>query len=311
MAFLVRRPGAASLLVDAGRSGWQHLGVPRGGPADRTSWILGNVLVGNAPATGALEIALSGPTLEATQRHRMVVFGAAFSTTLRKTTSPHLEHIPPGHVFTVDAGDQVHIGGLAAADGVRAYVCVSGGLTDEPVLASLSSLEPIKAGTTLECGVAERHSTPRWFRLTPWSDAPPPGVVRMVAGTHLKRSLRKLLLATTFKVSPDSNRMGLRLESTVAWPNNPSELVSAPVVPGTVQLPGGGQPIILGVDAQTIGGYPRLGHVIATDLDRLGQLRPEDTLRLLVVTLDEAERLLDSHGRWLQSWLQRLQHATP
>lgn len=310
MAFLVRRPGVYSLLVDAGRPGRQHLGVPRGGPADRTAWQLGNALVGNVPTATALEVTLHGPTLEATARHRLVVYGAPFIVKHHKAATGATEKIAAGHVFTVESGDEIQLPRLAESPGVRAYVCVPGGFQGETVLGSRTALEPLKASQTLDCAEVAGLSSPRWFRLEPWPDAPPREAVRLLPGTHLSRSARKLLLTTSFSVSPDSNRMGVRLTSPVRWADSNRELVSAPVVPGTVQLPAGGQPIVLGVDAQTIGGYPRLGHVISADLDRLGQLRPGDKVRFQLVTPEEADTLRESHERWLRLWLQRLRHAS-
>jgi 5-oxoprolinase (ATP-hydrolysing) subunit C len=309
MAFLVRRPGAYSVLVDAGRAGRQHLGVPRGGPADAASWQLGKALVGNEPAGAALEIALHGPTLAATARHRLVVFGTPFVVRVRRPGADALEQIPPGHVFTVDVDDEVEIPRTVEERGLRAYVCVQDGFKSDLVLGSVTTAEPLKVSHRLECSESKSQTPPRWVHLEPWADAAKRGVLRMMAGSHLTRSLRKILLATTFTVSPDSNRMGLRLKSKVDWPVSAKELVSAPVVPGTVQLPAGGQPIILGVDAQTIGGYPRLGHVIAADLDRVGQLRPGDHVHFEMVELATADALRESHDRWLRTWLQRIQHA--
>lgn len=308
MGFVVRRTGVYSLLVDAGRPGWQHLGVPRGGPADRSAWQLGNALVGNDPNTTALEITLQGPNLEATGRHRLVVHGAAFAVKHWKAAAREMELVPPGHVFTVDSGDEVQLPRLTGQHGVRAYVCVQGGFQTETLLGSQTALDPLKTSQQLAC-VEARGSWLRWIRLDPWPDAPPRGRLRLLPGAHLTRSLRKQLLATAFRVSQDSNRMGVRLTSSAQWPAAGRELLSAPVVPGTVQLPGGGQPIVLGVDAQTIGGYRQLGHVITADLDRLGQLRPGETVHFQCVTLDQAEALRDSHDRWLRQWLERLRYA--
>jgi len=83
-------------------------------------------------------------------------------------------------------------------------------------------------------------------------------------------------------------------------------MLSSPVVAGTLQWPSGGEPILLGVDAQTIGGYPRCGHVITADMDVLGQLTPGDTIRFQLVNLQEAERLRQSRNRWQQLWVNRL-----
>src|SRR5262245_50708458 len=146
MAFHVRRPGTYSLLIDAGRPGWQHKGAPRGGPADRTAWQLGNLLLGNDPHAAALEITLHGPTLEATARHRLVVYGPIFATRLRRASSHLAEEVPSGHTFTVEPGDEVQLAGLSGQEGIRAYLCVEGGFHAEPILGSLTALEPLKAG---------------------------------------------------------------------------------------------------------------------------------------------------------------------
>lgn len=304
MSLLVRRPGTYSLLVDGGRPQTLHSGIPYAGPADHAAWQLGNALVGNTESRSmiALEISLQGPILESTARHTLVVMGAAFVVQHRQAGTPASKLIPVGHVFTVDAGDEMTIQGIDSA-GLRAYLCVAGGFS---VQTSLLSNEPIKINDTLACHETTRRLPHRWVVPEPWPEAAKSGFVRLTAGTHLSKKLKELLIETKFTVRPESNRMGLRLASKTTWPSDGKELVSAPVVPGTLQLPVGGQPILLGVDAQTIGGYPRLGHVIVADLDRVGQLRPGDTIRFSLVTLEEAEQLQHSRQQWLRSWLERI-----
>jgi antagonist of KipI len=114
--------------------------------------------------------------------------------------------------------------------------------------------------------------------------------------------------APTFTVTPAGNRMGLRL-SGPPLPPPARELVSEPVCPGAVQVTRDGQCILLGVDGQTIGGYPKVALVVAADLDRLGQLRPGDRLRFVRVSLEEAEELARERRRWLDAWLLRLRVA--
>lgn len=305
MSLIVRRPGTYSLLVDGGRPQSLHAGIPYGGPADNAAWQLGNALVGNTePSTMiALEIALQGPILEAIARHSLVVMGAAFVVQHRQAGTPTSRMVRMGHVFTVEAGDEVTIQGIDTPTALRAYVCIAGGLKTQT---SMLSNEPVKLGDTLDCPETAHKLPQRWVVPEPWKDASPAGTARLTPGTHLTKKFKELLLETKFTIRPDSNRMGLRLSSKVAWPSDGKELVSAPVVPGTLQLPGGGQPILLGVDAQTIGGYPRLGHVITADLDRVGQLRPGDTIRFSLVTLEEAEQLEQSRQQWLRSWLERI-----
>src|SRR5207253_3460529 len=108
-----------------------------------------------------------------------------------------------------------------------------------------------------------------------------------------------------FEVTQASNRMGLRLQGT-PLPATSQQLVSEPVCPGSVQVTRDGQCIILGVDGQTIGGYPKIAQVVSADLDRLGQLRPGDMVRFQRVTLEEAEALFQSRTAWTEEWLLRL-----
>lgn len=315
MGLIVRRSGTFSLIVDGGRVGTRHVGLPRGGPADEQAWVIGNALVGNF-STGdgsghntAIEVALQGPVLEATSKHTMVVYGAPYTVMHRPATVATSRVIPAGHVFTVDAGDELMIQGNDGKIGLRCYLCVQGGLQTPLIAGSRSGLEPVKLGQTLHCHPSERAIRHRWVKLESWPEEAPKNTLRVLAGTHLSKKVKPLLLETKFTILPDSNRMGLRLNSNVKWPSDGKELVSAPVTPGTLQLPTGGQPILLGVDAQTIGGYPRLAHVISADLDRLGQLRPGEYIRFSLVNLDEAERLERSRLEWLRTWLQRIRWA--
>lgn len=307
MSLIVRRPGTSSLIVDGGRPHTLHVGIPRGGPADTASWQLGNSLLGNTDSQmAALEITLLGPILEATARHTLVIYGAAFATQHKKTATRENKTIPPGHLFTVEGGDEVQIQGIEARTGLRAYLCVAGGFIAPKLADSQSGLEPVKEGDVLSCGETASPIRHRWMQEKLWADAPPGNTLRILTGTHLNKKLSEPLLGTKFTIRPESNRMGLRLASNVHWPSDGKELVSAPVVQGTLQLPSGGQPILLGVDAQTIGGYPRLGHVIEADLDCIGQLRPGESVRFAKVTLEEAERLAQSRRQWLRTWLERI-----
>ena len=295
----VLSPGICSLLVDHGRPRTRSLGVPLGGPADRCSLMVGNALVGNPPETTALEISLSGPTLEATCPLACVVYGAPFAL----HSDRRLLRI--GKTFTLDTGEVLNIGGTEA--GMRAYLCVRGGFLAPEVLGSRSALRPLQAGDVLACrpgviGARFLRGEPRPGFARPgrrcafWLEARP-------AGFPGRRSR-----ASAHQISADSNRMGLRLLGTqLAF--EPREMVSEPVCPGTVQVTRDGQCIVLGVDGQTIGGYPRIAHVIRADLDRLGQLRPGETVLFQQVSLGEAERLHQEQRAELQRWLAWLRHA--
>ncbi|MFL5341877.1 MAG: biotin-dependent carboxyltransferase family protein [Gemmataceae bacterium] len=297
MSLHVIEPGLHSLIVDFGRPAHRSLGVPVGGTADRVSLALGNALVGNSPETPALEITAFGPTLRADADTGAIVFGAPFDLVADR-------HAPvAGKCFTLTAGELLRIGG--APRGLRAYLCVPGGFTQRAVLGSRSALRPLRAGDTLACPPGRLPAR----ALMP--DAPSSlsedetTVLRFLPGSQADWFEPPAFTGQTFRVSAAGNRMGLRLAGTpLARPVR--ELVSEPVCPGTVQVTNDGQCVVLGVDAQTIGGYPKIAQVIAADLNRLGQQRPGSLLRFTPVTLDEAEALARRQAAELHGWLARL-----
>jgi antagonist of KipI len=294
MTLRVLDPGLYTLVVDFGRPHSRSLGVPLGGAADRASLMLGNALLGNPPDAPALEMSLAGPTLEAGCELACVVYGAPF--TLQSDRQP----LRPGKTFTLSPGEQLHLGG--ALSGVRAYLCVLGGLQTPLVLGSRSSLAPLQAGTELIC--IPGRTLPRFAEI---NLEPEPGTpLRIVPGAQAGWFARDDFEDREFEVSPASNRMGLRLRGQ-PLPVPEREMVSEPVCPGAVQATRDGQCIILGVDGQTIGGYPKIAQVISADLDRLGQLRPGERIRFQRVSLTEAETLYRARQTALREWVTRLQ----
>jgi antagonist of KipI len=295
MTLRVLEPGLHTLVVDFGRPSCRSLGVPVGGAADRWALALGNALVGNPPDAAALEISLAGPTLVADAELACVLYGAPF--TLDTDRRP----LTPGTTFTLHPGEALHIG--STSTGMRSYLCVRGGFQEKIVLGSRSALQPIHAGAALACQPGTSHG--RFVRLAPKWNAEP-RTLRVVDGLQASWFRGEELFTQNFTVAPASNRMGLRLDGPpLTRPTR--ELVSEPVCPGSVQVTHDGRCIILGVDGQTIGGYPKIAQVITADLDKLGQLRPGDRLTFRQVSLDEAERLYRQKLLEWQEWCVRLQ----
>jgi 5-oxoprolinase (ATP-hydrolysing) subunit C len=290
MCLTVLDPGPYSLLVDLGRPSSRSLGVPVGGAADRAALALGNALVGNPPDAVALELTLAGPTLRAEHPTACVVFGAPFTFS-----------VPAGTTFQLQPGDVLKIGGTP--EGVRGYLCVAGGFNTPTILGSRSALEPLRPGDALDC--APSSTTPG--RSLPFTTSPPhhPTTLRVLDGPQADWFPDGLFFEQTYAVTPASNRMGLRLSGEPLI-RQPGELVSEPVAPGAVQVTNDGLPVVLGVDGQTIGGYPKVAHVIRADLDRLAQLRPGTAVRFQRVTPDEAEAAARERAAWLREWLTRL-----
>jgi 5-oxoprolinase (ATP-hydrolysing) subunit C len=299
MSLRLLEAGLFSLLVDFGRPRWRGLGVPVGGAADRTALAIGNALVGNSPAALALEITLGGPTLRAEHPTAGVVFGAPFSMAVNDRP------LSAGTTFALAAGDLLRIGGTAA--GARGYLCVAGGIQTPEILDSRSGFEPLKAGDRLDCGPS--RCEPRGLGFASLLELEQPEVgFRVIDGPQYEWFGDCRFFAQVYKVSASSNRMGLRMEGEPLV-RRPGELVSEAVAPGAVQITNDGLPVVLGVDGQTIGGYPKIAHVVRADLDRLAQLRPGDAVRFIRVSLDEAERAAKQLAEELHAWQARLRAA--
>jgi len=296
MSLFVLDPGMASRIVDLGRPRSRSLGVPVGGAADAASFRLGNALVGNAPDTPALEVTLKGPILRAEKEIGCVLFGAPFDLAGGRQT------LKPNRTFTLSPEEELHIAGTHR--GMRAYLCVVGGFETARVLDSHSALEGLARGSVIAC----RSSRIR-TRYLPADVLPAfAGTLRYLPGLQMTWFEPERFFEQSFGVSAALNRMGIRLEGTaLSLPDQ--ELVSEPVCPGTVQVTRDGQCIVLGVDGQTIGGYPKIAQVIQADLDFLGQVRPGDTLRFTLVDEQEARTAFLKKRAILDEWTQRARLA--
>jgi biotin-dependent carboxylase-like uncharacterized protein len=283
--------------VDHGRPHCRSLGVPLGGAADRFALAIGNALAGNPPDAAALEISLSGPTLTADSELACVLYGAPFEMTIGDATWE------AGKTFALRSGEELRIGGTPR--GMCAYLCVRGGLQTPLVLGSRSSLEPLRAGAELHCQSGVIHVRHFQHDFT-WNAEP--HLLRVIEGPQFDWFRAEEFYPQEFTVTPAGNRMGLRLQSkALTLPRR--ELVSEPVCPGSVQVTHDGQCIVLGVDGQTIGGYPKIAQVISADLDKLAQLRPGETVHFQRVSLETAETCYRTKRAELREWVSRLRTA--
>jgi biotin-dependent carboxylase-like uncharacterized protein len=299
MSLRILEPGLCSLVVDRGRPASRGLGVPVGGAADRVSMAVGNAIVGNPMYAAALEITLVGPSLIALQRVGAVVAGAPFQ--LNSSRQELLGH----KSFTLEPGEELHIGGTP--HGARAYLCVVGGFLTPWILDSRSALSPAAKGDELPC--AESSAVHHFVRPDFFGEVMPTlQALRIVAGPQADWFTFTLDRTGPWTVSPASNRMGLRL-SGPALPVPPRALVSEPVCPGAIQVTPDGQLIVLGVDGQTIGGYPKVAQVIGADLDRVGQLRQGDLVSFETVPLERAESIYRAHVQQLRLLCERIRLA--
>ena len=262
--------GPLTTVQDSGRPGWAHLGVPPSGSADPQALALGNRLVGNDAGAAALEATLSGPRL----RFRVTALVAVTGAETEASNRP----------LEVGAGEVLEVGRFL--NGVRAYVSVRGGIDVEPVLGSrstdlLSGLGPpqLREGDVLPIG-REPPTAPQ-LDLAPPPPFPAEPTLRLLLGPR-DDWFAPNALAGTWRVSPSSNRVGVRLEGPRIERIRHEELLSEGVVTGALQVPSSGQPILLLNDHPTTGGYPVIGVVHAGDLPLAGQLRPGQRLSFVL-----------------------------
>lgn len=283
----VERPGLLTTVQDAGRWGWQHLGVPVSGWMDDWSAMLANRLVGNDEDAAVLEVTLIGPTLRARGRVVIAVTGAVFDVTvgLRRFRSPF--------VTTASDGDAITFGTRSL--GTRAYLACEGGFDVAPLLGSAATDvrsrlggRRLQARDALTVRAAEpRAVASRELDQQAWLFEP---VLHVLPGPDDARWTAEALAALageTYTVTSASDRTGYRLDGP-SLPTPGGELVSVPVATGTLQVPPSGHPILLMADCQTTGGYARLGVLAAADRAVAGQLGPGD-------------RCTFEHGTWAEA----------
>jgi biotin-dependent carboxylase-like uncharacterized protein len=278
-ALTVTDAGPLTTVQDRGRPGWAHLGVPRSGALDRPAADLANRLVGNDGSAALLETTLGGVALTTSTALTVAVTGAECAVSVAGRAVAFAEPV------RVPAGATVRVG--RATRGVRSYVAVAGGVAVDPVLGSratdilayvgpavlrvgdvLPVGEPVGPPSGVDVGSARPFLRPAVLRLHPgprddWFDA----------------TALATLTGTSYAVSGDSNRVGLRLEGTALVRRRDGELPSEGLVLGAVQVPPSGQPLVFLHDHPTTGGYPVIGVVDPDDLWQCAQLRPGERVR--------------------------------
>ena len=293
----VIKPGPLTLLQDLGRQGWQHLGVAPSGPMDGHAARWANRLVGNPVAAPLLEIALGGAEFEIETNTWLALTGAPLDARLDG------EPLPAWSCFPVRAGARLRLG--FAQSGQRAYLAAAGGgFQASATLGSVASnrreglggLEgqgaPLTAGQRLGCAAVSElhiHGCGPAARFVPdYREVP---TLRVILGGDAEAfgpAQQQALCTQSWRISPQSDRMGIRLAGEVPLAP-PRRQWSLGVVTGAIQVPPDGQPIVLMADRQTMGGYPLLGFIHPLDLARLAQCPAHHQVRFAPVELAEAQ----------------------
>ena len=289
--------GLQTTVQDLGRFGYTHFGVSASGAADPLALRAGNLLVGNAENAAALEMTLVGGAFEFETDAVIALTGSDFGAGLPLWTAVQIK-----------AGQTVRCG--ATRSGARGYLAVRGGIGVPEVMGSASvhvmtgvGGRPLRAGDVLPIGGAAirrpRAVGPRGRPRAP--EFARTGPLRVTPGPQA-HWFSDELYAAAYQVAEESNRMGLRLRGP-AIPSPAGHMLTEGVALGAIQIPPDGQPIILFVEHQTTGGYPKPANVISADFWRLGQLRPRDEVRFEPVTFERALDLLRQQEQWLYALL--------
>ena len=301
MSIKVLKGGMQTSIQDLGRPNLMHLGIAQGGVMDALSASLANKLVGNPVTHPVIEVCMLGPALEFSQDMSIAISGAKFELRLEsidKNSGAIL--LRNNQLIHVNAGDILTFG--KRIQGARAYLAFAAELAIDKVLGSYSTHFLAKFGglhgRAFTSGdiIPLTHCALRKHISSSFSTAQ-----QSYSGSYVLRctdSVETALFTTAqknqfyqgrYRVGQASNRMGLRIEGQPLGSLNIADITSGGLLPGSIQIPPSGLPIISSVDGQTIGGYPRIANVISADLFALGQLVPGDTIQFSSVTADVAQ----------------------
>lgn len=299
MSVQILSAGPMLTIQDAGRFGLRHMGVSPAGPIDPAAMALANALVGNDPAAAALEFAGPAGRFRCSRPLRFAVAGAPCDIRIdaRKLEAGESHRLLPGETLSV---------GLPA-DVTWAYLAFSGGIATPPVLGSrathlrsgVGGIEgrPLRADDRLPLGEDDPSDpclrpSSRLIGAHPFAES---GPIRVILGPQHDVFAPDVVARLTdcpFTITPQRDRMAMVLGGTVLPAETGHDIVSDGTVPGSIQVPGSGMPLVLLAESQTTGGYPKIATVASVDLARLAQMPAGGTIRFAVISADEGEALL-------------------
>jgi antagonist of KipI len=304
MTATVFHAGFLTSVQDLGRTGYRQFGVSLAGALDVFALRVANLLAGNDESAAGLEITFGGLQLQFADERIVAWCGGDFDVQIESRS------LPAGHATRLQACEELKFG--RPQIGCRCWLAISGGV-DVPIVLGSRSTDlranfggfggcTLRDGDVLQLGAQPGSPIPPTERISSWSasqlwsqtavSAPVLRFVRGSAWDLFNDVTIQRFTSEAFAVSPDSDRMGVRLDGPELRRDNDVDLISEAVASGTIQVPSSGKPILLLGDCQTIGGYPKIAHVITVDLGIAAQLRAGDHVRFSEVSLADAHRLL-------------------
>ena len=307
---IIEKPGLLSTIQDLGRKGYKRYGIISSGSMDQIAHRIANMLVLNDEDDEAMEITMTGPVIQFQNDTMIAITGGHLSPAINE------EKVEMYRPILVRAGDILSFGG--AKEGIRSYLAVHGGFSVDRVMQSASTYlragiggykgRALKKGDVLP--LKKPISIDEWDKPIKWSakrfshsQDNVQKTIRVIKGLQYDAFTERSQLSfeeMEYTVTPESDRMGYRLDGAKLSLKEQKEFVSEAVSFGTIQVPADGQPIILLADSQTLGGYAKLAQTATVDRSILAQSKPGDRLKFKVIGLNEAQRLLIEQEQELQ-----------
>lgn len=308
----VNKSGFLTTVQDLGRAGYQQFGMPVAGAMDAFSLQIANQLVGNEPDEGALEITMMGPELEFTGEALIALTGGNLSPCINGKEAPMWQSL------VVKSGDTLTFKGMRK--GCRSYLAVAGGFDLPSIMGSKSTYlkgklggfegRALKAGDSLKIKPRDSKTKLSSGAFLPERLQPVYGnnySIRVILGpqdVYFTEEGIHTFLNSTYQVTNEADRMGLRLEGPKIEHKMGADIISDGIALGSVQVPGHGSPIVMMADHQTTGGYTKIATVITPDINLMAQAKPGDSIRFVQVKIEEAHQLLKDYYKVLKEGIE-------
>jgi biotin-dependent carboxylase-like uncharacterized protein len=306
MIFKVLKPGLFTTIQDLGRHCYLEFGVPVSGAMDNYSLTAANLLVENDPNSACLEATLAGPELQTLKRTEIAVTGGECSPKINSQSSPMWQ------TLNLEEGDIVSFDKMER--GCRAYIAIRGGINIPLVLGSRSTYarggfggmhgRPLKTGDVIE-GFDVSPLKAQYEMPSEMAPQFPDNInVNVILGPQTDMFTEKgieTFLSSQYTVTSEADRMGYRLEGPVIEHKTKVDIISDALLPGAIQVPKNGKPILIMRDAQTTGGYPKIAVVTSPDLDLVGQAKPNVGIEFVKVTIRQAHDKLSTYAKLLNT----------
>jgi len=306
MIFKVLKPGLFTTVQDLGRHGYLEFGVPVSGAMDHFSLAVANLLVENDPNSACLETTLAGPELQALKKTEIAITGGECSPKIND------QNVPMWKTLSIQKDDAICFGKMEK--GCRAYMSIRGGISTPKILGSRSTYVRGSFGGINGRPLRSRDVI-KGFDVSPLEveyempsemapQFPDNLVVNVILGPQVDMFTEKgieTFLSSQYTVTLEADRMGYRLEGPNIEHKAKADIISDALLPGAIQVPKNGKPILIMRDAQTTGGYPKIAVVTCPDLDLVGQAKPNIRIEFAKVTIRQAHEKLQAYTKLLNT----------